>query len=161
MPSIEEAPVTAQAQSFQATIVLSGGKTVLLLAFDPNEVWGLKERHHITGTINGHPVRGPLDADERGYFLTLGPAWRRSCGIEAGTHVDVTLAPEGPQAGTIGPDVFDALLAEPEAKAFFESLATFYRKNYIRWIESAKRPETRAARIAEMVGLLKAGKRER
>lgn len=51
--------------------------------------------------------------------------------------------------------------AEPEAKAFFDSLATFYRKNYIRWIESAKRPETRGARIAEMVTLLKAGQKQK
>jgi uncharacterized protein YdeI (YjbR/CyaY-like superfamily) len=40
-------------------------------------------------------------------------------------------------------------------------LATFYRNNYIRWIESAKRPETRRGRIAEMVDLLKAGTKQR
>ena len=37
----------------------------------------------------------------------------------------------------------------------------FYRRNYVRWIESAKRPETRAARIADTVALLKAGKRQK
>jgi uncharacterized protein YdeI (YjbR/CyaY-like superfamily) len=31
----------------------------------------------------------------------------------------------------------------------------------MRWIESAKREETRAKRIAEMIGLLSAGKREK
>jgi ATPase subunit of ABC transporter with duplicated ATPase domains len=41
------------------------------------------------------------------------------------------------------------------------SLATFYRNGYIRWIESARRPETRQARITEMIGLLKAGKKQR
>jgi len=40
-------------------------------------------------------------------------------------------------------------------------LATFYRNTYIKWIESAKRPETRAARIEEMVQLLKAGKKQK
>ena len=44
---------------------------------------------------------------------------------------------------------------------FFESLPTFYRKNFMRWIDSAKRPETRAKHIAEVIETLKAHKRER
>ena len=51
--------------------------------------------------------------------------------------------------------------SEPEARAFFESLATFYRNGYVRWIEGAKRPETRSARIAEMLGLLRGGQKQR
>ena len=58
-------------------------------------------------------------------------------------------------------DIAAALDADLEARRFFESLATFYRKNFIRWIECAKRPETRAKRIAEPVATLKSGKRER
>jgi uncharacterized protein YdeI (YjbR/CyaY-like superfamily) len=81
--------------------------------------------------------------------------------LEVGAEAEVVLSPEGPQAETLSPDIASALDAEAEAKAFFASLPTFYRKNYIRWIESAKRPETRAARIHEMVELLKAGKREK
>ena len=69
------------------------------------------------------------------------------------------MAPEGHQVDTVAPDIGDALRAEPEARAFFESVAPFYRNNYIRWIESAKRPETRSARIAEMVKSLKAGQK--
>jgi uncharacterized protein YdeI (YjbR/CyaY-like superfamily) len=70
------------------------------------------------------------------------------------------LTPEGSQADTLASDVRATLEAEPEAKAFFESLATFYRNTYIRWIESAKPPATHAAQIAEMIGLLKAGKKQ-
>jgi uncharacterized protein YdeI (YjbR/CyaY-like superfamily) len=73
----------------------------------------------------------------------------------------VALAPEGPQADTLAADILAALESEPEARAFFESLATFYRNAYVRWIESAKRSETRSARIAEMLNLLKAGKKQR
>jgi len=40
-------------------------------------------------------------------------------------------------------------------------LATFYRNGYLRWIGGVKRPETRSARIAEMLSLLKAGKKQR
>ena len=55
-----------------------------------------------------------------------------------------------------------ALEAEPETGVFFDSLAQFYRRAYLRWIDGTKRrPEVRAERITEMVTLLKAGKKER
>jgi uncharacterized protein YdeI (YjbR/CyaY-like superfamily) len=73
----------------------------------------------------------------------------------------VVLFPEGPQSESLAPDVATALEAETQAKAFFESLATSYRNTYIKWIESAKRPETHSARISEMINLLKTGKKQK
>ena len=148
-------------QHFKATITKLGTRTFIALPFYPNDVWGVKVRHHIRGTVNGHDVRGSLGSDGKQYFLPLGAAWRRDCGLDAGDTVDVTLSPEGPQSESLSTDVGDALDAEPQAKAFFESLATFYRNTYIKWIESAKRPETRAARIKEMIELLKANKKQK
>jgi hypothetical protein len=148
-------------QHFKTVIAKSGSRIFVPIPFNPNEVWGVKQRHHITGTVNGHKVRGSLGSDGKQYFLPLGAAWRRDCGINAGDKVDVILAPEGPQSESLSADVSDALDAEPQAKAFFESLATFYRNTYIKWIESAKRPETRTARIQEMIELLKAGKKQK
>jgi hypothetical protein len=133
----------------------------MALPFNPNDVWGTKQRHYITGTVNGSGVRGSLGSDGKQYFLPLGAAWRRDCGLEAGAKVDVVLSPEGPQSESLSPDVARALDVEPQARAFFESLATFYRNTYIKWIESAKRPETRTARISEMIDLLKAGKKQK
>ena len=148
-------------QHFKTVVSKSGSRVFLPIPFHPNEVWGVKQRHHITGTINGHKVRGSLSSDGQRYFLPLGAAWRRGCGIDAGDTVEVTLSPEGPQSESLSADVSDALDAEPQAKAFFESLATFYRNTYIKWIENAKRPETRAARIQEMIELLRAGKKQK
>jgi hypothetical protein len=148
-------------QRFKTVIARSGSRTFIPIPFNPNEVWGVKQRHHITGTINGYGVRGSLGSDGTQYFLPLGAAWRRDCGIDAGTNVEVVLSPEGPQSESLSPDVINALDVEPPAKAFFESLATFYRNTYIKWIESAKRPETRAMRIKEMIELLKVGKKQK
>jgi hypothetical protein len=148
-------------QRFKTIVTKAGSRTYVPIPFDPNEAWGVKQRHHITGSINGCAVRGSLGSDGRQYFLPLGAAWRRDNGVEVGAEVEVVLTPEGPQADTLAPDVLAALESEPEVRAFFEALATFYRNGYIRWIESAKRPETRSARIAEMLNLLKAGKKQR
>ena len=148
-------------QKFKAVISKSGSRTFIPNPFDPNKVWSVKQRHHIRGTVNGYGVRGSLGSDGKQYFLPLGAAWRRDCGLDVGDKVDVALDPEGPQSESLASDVLAALDAEPQAKAFFESLATFYRNTYIKWIESAKRPETRAARIQEMIELLKAGKKQK
>jgi hypothetical protein len=148
-------------QHFTTIITKAGSRTFIAISFNPNEVWGTKQRHYITGTVNGHPVRGSLGSDGKQYFLPLGAAWRRDCGLEAGAQVEVTLSPEGPQSETLSPDVIEALESEPQARTFFESLATFYRNTYVKWIESAKRPETRVARIREMIKLLKAGKKQK
>ena len=148
-------------QRFKTFVANEGSRTYIAIPFNPNDVWGVKQRHHITGSINGCVVRGSLGSDGTQYFLPLGAVWRRDNRIEAGAEVEVILAPEGPQTDALAPDILAALEREIEARAFFESLATFYRNGYIRWIESAKRPETRSARIAEMLSLLKAGKKQR
>ena len=149
------------AQTFEATVAAFGSKVIIVLPFDPNQTWGVKERHHINGTIDEHPIRGPLIQDGDLYYYALGPAWRRDTKIEVGRRVTVSLSPEGPLQENVAEDIATAFSDAPDAQAFFEQLPTFYRKNYMRWIDSAKRPETRTARIAEMIALLKDGKRAR
>jgi hypothetical protein len=107
-------------------------------------------------------VRGTIEPLTEGYGIFFGPAWRHGCGIGPGDEVSVVLVPEGPQREDLAPDLAAALAAEPEAGAFFDSLAQFYRKDYLRWIDATKRrPEERAARIAETVRLLRDGVKER
>ncbi|WP_312116561.1 YdeI/OmpD-associated family protein [Brevibacillus reuszeri] len=45
----------------------------------------------------------------------------------------------------------------PEEKAFFEALAYTHRKEYVRWITDAKRPETRMNRLAATIEYLSEG----
>lgn len=161
MKKVSREVIILATQHFKTTIAKSGTRALIVLPFNPNHLWGVKERHYIVGSVNGCQVRGPLDFNGTQFFLSLGAAWRRDNNLDAGANVDVVLSPEGPQTESLSPDVSAALDAEPKAKAFFDSLATFYRKNYVRWIESAKRPETRSARIAEMVKLLNAGQKQK
>ena len=44
-----------------------------------------------------------------------------------------------------------ALDAKPDAAVFFDDAAPSYRRNVLRWIHAAKRPETRVARVAWIV----------
>ena len=148
-------------KSFGAIIQKEGSFTFVAIPFLPREVWGARPRYHVTGTINGIAVRGTLGALGQDYFLRLGAAWMRDSGIELGSNVTMQLSLEGPVEGNIASDITKALSGNKKAETFFEGLPTFYRKNFIRWIESAKREETRIKRIDEMMKLLEEGKREK
>lgn len=55
---------------------------------------------------------------------------------------------------TMPPEFAQALKRNPQAEDFFNNLATTYQKHYLAWIITAKRPETKAGRIAESIQLL-------
>lgn len=96
------------------------------------------------------------------WHIALGPRSMSGWALQHGQPVAVVVWREGPQAWQLAADITDALAANPEAQAAFDGLATFYRKAWPRWIEATKRrPEVRAARIAEIVRQVEAGRRER
>ena len=52
-----------------------------------------------------------------------------------------------------------ALETNPKAWRFFQELAPSYRRHFVAWIHTAKRPETRARRIRESIAVLAAGRK--
>ena len=148
---------------FTTTVVQGPKRRALVpLPFDPAQAWGHKPAHALTGSVNGMAVRAVVEPLDDRWAILLGPAWRRDCGIGPGDQVDVVLEPEGPQRDDLADDLAAALDVDPAAAAFFDGLAQFYRRAYLRWIDGAtRRPEERAVRIAEVVSLLRAGVKER
>jgi len=139
----------------------TGGVTIPV-PFDPAGAWGLRDRYHVTGTIDGLGFRTTLVRRESSWQIALGPKSSSGARLRDGQQVEVAVWPEGPQASQLAPDVADALAARPNAQAAFDGLATFYRKGWVRWIDATKhRPQVRAKRIAEMVRLVEAGYKER
>jgi hypothetical protein len=135
---------------------------MIAVPFDPDVEWGAKLVHLVGGTINGRQVRGTIAPGGDGWMLTLGAMWMRDAEISAGEDVVVEVAPEGPLRGDLADDFTAALDADPAAAAFYDTLAQFYRKAYLRWIDSTtRRPDLRAARIADVVSWLAAGIKER
>ena len=138
------------------------GRGVIAVPFDPDQVWGAKAWHPVNGTINGAFVRGAVERVDGAWVFTLGSMWMCEAGLSAGDEVALELGPEGPQRGDLAPDIAEALDDCPAAAQFWDTLAQFYRKAYLRWINSTiRRPELRAERIAEVVTLLAAGVKER
>lgn len=65
---------------------------------------------------------------------------------------------DSPSTATVPADFQAALDAEPAAAEFFSGLGSTKRYPFLYRIQDAKRPETRAKRIAEYVELLRAGR---
>jgi hypothetical protein len=150
-------------QRFGAVVAAGpGGRAVIVVPFDPDEAWGVKAVHHVNGTVNGWRVRVTLAPGDGGWAFAYGPARALELGLTPGDEVAVELTPEGPQRADLAEDIAAALAAHSEAGAFFDTLAQFYRKGYLRYIDATtRRPDLRVARIAEVVDLLAAGVKER
>ena len=80
-----------------------------------------------------------------------------AAGVAAGDEVDVDIVlDDAPREVTL-PDDLDAAL--DAARTAYEALSYSHRKEWVRWVEDAKKPETRAARIEKTVSGLKAGRK--
>jgi len=144
---------------FSATVAGDGrGRVVVMVPFDPDQVWTPKPRHHVGGTVNGRRVRGVIERRDGAWSLLLGPAWLRDGGVVAGDDVEIAIEPEVPQRSDLADDIAAALAANPRAGEFFDEMAQFYRRGNLRWIEATKRnPAERVRRIAQTVELLATG----
>jgi uncharacterized protein YdeI (YjbR/CyaY-like superfamily) len=80
-----------------------------------------------------------------------------SAGLAAAPTTN-TYAPR-PVIPALPPYIAKALKSNAKAWEFFQQLAPTYRRHFVVWIHTAKRPETRAKRIREAIELLEARKK--
>jgi hypothetical protein len=111
------------------------------------------------GTINGHPFRATLDRMERGCCsIRVNKAMLR--GASAGIGDTVQLAILGPEPKLVVPsDLRAAMRACKPAKALWDDMTEMARRDYVRWIEGTRNPETRVRRVERTVEQLAEGKR--
>ena len=154
--------VTSKPKAFSSAVAGHAASRVFVpLPFDPAKAWGKRDRWHVSGTLNGFTVRAVVEAGAGGHSITLGAAWRRDHHLKPGDRVRAVLAIEGPQRDDLAHDFGAALAKSAAAARFWDSLAQFYRKGYLRWIDATrKRPDERARRIAEAVRLLASGRKQ-
>ena len=118
--------------------------------------------HAVNGTVNNRFVRSKLQPIPAGWQMPITRMWARDCALSAGMTVQVDIIAEGAQRAELAPDLAAALAANAKAAAFFDTLAQFYTKAYLKWIDSTKRqPHLRAERIADVVRLLERGIKQR
>jgi len=152
----------AQVQSFQAEIQPAGGGAFVVVPFDVEEVFG-KKRVKVKATFDGEPYRGSvMRMGGPDYLLIIRKDIRETIGKDVGDRVLVTIEEDTePRTVEVPQDVQAALADEPAARDFFDGLAFSHQREYITWIEDAKREATRERRITKMMDLLREGKKTR
>ena len=117
------------------------------------------KRFPVVATVNGHTWRTSVARMGGEFLVGVNRAVRQEAGVEAGDTVDVELALDtAPREVEVPQALADALAADDEAREAFDRLAYTHRKEYARWIEEAKRDETRRRRLAQALEMLRQGK---
>jgi hypothetical protein len=125
------------------------GKTSarLQVPVDLREIFG-RARPPLKVTIGGHTWRTTPGVYDGVAYIGLNKDVRAAAGVDAGDRVRVSMELDAePRTVTVPADLRTALETDPEANAAFAKLSFTHRREYVEWIEEAKRPETRARRI--------------
>ena len=146
---------------FHGTLDLHG-KTATGISV-PDEIidaLGGGKRPPVVVTIGGHTFRTTIAPMGGQYLLGLNAENRAAAGAAAGDELDIEIALDTtPREVTVPSDLAAALVSDERASAAFDGLSYTHRKEWVRWIEEAKKAETREARLAKTVESLREGKK--
>src|ERR1043165_7023147 len=148
-------------QTFTALIQNAGGGGAFVeVPFDVEEKFGSKKPKG-KALIGGVPYRGLLvRMGGPNHMLIILKGIREQIGKTFGDEVTVTVEPDTePRLIEIPKDLMKELKKDKEVKAFFDKLSYTHQKEYVRWVEEAKKAETRQNRIVKTVEMLKKGMR--
>lgn len=148
--------------TFTAVIQNAGGGGAFVeVPFDVEKAFGSK-RPKVKATIDGIPYRGTLvRMGTECHLLLILKSIREQAGKTFGDEVHLTVeADTSPRVVELPEGLKRAFKTEKEAKAFFEKLSYTHQKEYVMWINDAKKEETRQARVIKTIEMLKKGKKE-
>lgn len=138
-------------KKYKTTIVRDGSMCYIPVPFDPKPLFG-KVRAPVSVTVNGYTYRSTLAPMGGVTCIPLRKSNREAAGLEGGETVMVTLELDTAAREVDPPaDLTKALKAAPPAWDRWQELSYTHQREYAEAVEGAKKPETRARRIAEAV----------
>jgi len=156
--------------TFTATIQNAGGGGAFVdIPFDVEKAFGSK-KPKVKAMIEGVPYRGMLvrtpalapgaSVGSECHMLIILKGIREQIGKTFGDEIKVTVeADTEPRIIDVPKDLLKELKKDKDAKTFFDKLAYTHQREYVMWIEEARRDETRQTRIVKTMEMLKQGKR--
>ena len=148
---------------FHAKVEL-GGKTATGLPVPDDVVAALAHgsRPAVLVTIGAHRYRTTVARMGGRFLVPLSAENRAAAGVAAGDDVEVTIELDAePREVEVRADLRDVLGQDVAAREFFDGLAYSHRKEWVRWLDDAKKPETRRARLTATVEALRERRRTR
>ncbi|HVG21339.1 MAG TPA: YdeI/OmpD-associated family protein [Blastocatellia bacterium] len=146
-------------KAFKVKLKAQGGGTGMTVPFSVEEAFGSKARVPVRGAINGFPFRSSVFPMGGAHMMVVNRATREGAGVTAGDTVRVVMEVDTePRVVAVPADFKKALAESKEVKAAFDRLSYTHRKEFVAWIEGAKKDETRARRIEKALAMLAVGK---
>ena len=138
-----------------------GAWTCIAIPFNVHEAFGTRARVPVKGTVNGFPFRSSVFPTGGGaHFMMVNKEMQRGAGVQSGDLVSVSIEKDAaPRTVDVPQDLASPLSEHLEARERFQKIPYSHRKEYVDWITSAKRSETRARRIEKALDMLAEGLR--
>ncbi|MGH3111129.1 MAG: YdeI/OmpD-associated family protein [Gaiellaceae bacterium] len=135
--------------------------TMFRVPFDLKEAFG-RARPPVKVTIRGHTWRTTPGVYGGVGHIVVNRDVKSATGVDAGDRVRIEIDVDTePRTVRVPADLSAALADDPTAKSAFAKMSYTHRREHVDWIEEAKRPETRARRVAETVKCVREGKPQR
>ena len=133
----------------------------LVLPADASAKLPTRSMTTVDGTLDGHRFQATLEPDGQGsHWLKVGRALREAVGADVGDTVALEITPVAVEPEPRVPvDLRNALAAAPASQEQWSSLTPVARRDWIHWITSGKKAETRERRIVTACDMLASGKR--
>lgn len=147
-------------QILEFDAILDGVKGIEALSidfpYDVQELYGVRGQVKVNVTYDGVPYRGSLaKMGHHCHFLIVRKDIRKLIGKNAGDTVHVTVQRDTEERVVeLPPELASLFGNHPEAKAHYDNLSYTHRKEYVQWINEAKRPETRQNRLHKTIEML-------
>jgi len=136
-----------------------GTSTFIPVPLDVRATFG-RARPPVLVTVNGYTYRSTIAVYGGHSYLPVNREHRERAGVAPGDTVTVELTSDADSRQVDMPDELRvALDADADVRARFDALSYSHRREYVIWIEGAKRPETRKRRISQTVQRLRRGER--
>ena len=135
--------------------VIPTGKTTATVILTQEQVDAIRgsagrARVPLAVTYQGQTFRTSVSVYQ-GKWMTVVNAEMRAGGLDPGGTYTVDMSVDTQQRTVDVPSDFAAALKAAGARAAFDALSYTHRKEYVRAIDEAKKPETRARRIEAAV----------
>ncbi|MCU7614445.1 YdeI/OmpD-associated family protein [Chryseobacterium sp. GMJ5] len=149
---------------FKAIIKQSGTMNAAFVEFpfSVKELFGKKGQVKIKALFDDSiEYRGSLaKMKSECHILGLTQEIRKKLGKTFGDEVSVSLLEDKEERTVeISDDILTVFKENKIAKEIFDKMSYTHRKEYIRWIEEAKKPETRENRKTKMIQMILEGKK--
>ena len=154
-------PITFKAKLSRPAAPKGAAWTFLVLPAAASKKLPTRSMVTVDGTIAGEPFQATLEPDGQGsHWLKVEKELCEAAGVAAGDNVALEITPvEKEPEPKVPADLKQALAGNAAAKATWVDITPVARRDWVHWITSGKKAETRAKRIAAACDKLACGNR--